>query len=117
MGEEAHAPEAVGPVLARLGSVPGRVEPALEHAVRVLARVALPTVSLAKVGATRTRIVVLPRVTPAGLFTGMGVRTVSPVVRPASCTHPDLELVHAKVIARVRVNRVVGLVGVRIRIV
>ena len=51
MGEEAHAAVALQPVLAELRAVAGRVQPALENAVREAAVVAAAARALAQVGA------------------------------------------------------------------
>ena len=55
------------------------------------------------------RVVVLPRVTAPGLLSGVGKRTLRPVVRPRSRARLHLELVHTKVVRaerRVRYVRV-----------
>ena len=80
VGEEAHPPPATGAVLARLRAVTRGVEPALEDAVRVLARVAFLAISLAEIGARRAGVVILPRVTAARLLPRVGVRTLRPVM-------------------------------------
>ncbi|POO00587.1 hypothetical protein TorRG33x02_036610 [Trema orientale] len=70
-----------------------------------LARVALLTMTLSEIGASRARIVVLPRVPPPGLLTRVSVRTLGPVMGPPPGATPYLELEHPELIARVRVDR------------
>ena len=114
MRKKADPALAVGSILTRLSSVPSRVEPALEHAVSELARVALPTASSAKLRAGGAGVVVFPRVPPASFFAGMGVRTLSPIVRSPSRALPHLELKHPEVIAGEGVKWEVGLGVVRV---
>lgn len=80
VGEETDPAVTGEPVLAGLGAVAGRVEPALENAVSELAGVALGAVTFAEIRAGRTRIVVLPRVPTTGLLARVGVRALSPVM-------------------------------------
>jgi hypothetical protein len=63
--EEADAMAAPGAVLAGLRPVARRVEPALEHLVRQLARVAALAPALAEVRACRVGVVVPPGVAPS----------------------------------------------------
>jgi len=115
--EEAHATAATGAVLARLRAVARGVQPALEDAVRELARVTFLAAPLAELRTRRAGVVELARVAAARLLAGMRVRTLGPVVRPATCASTYLELVHAEVVAGVGVHRRVGLslrVGVRV---
>ncbi|RYR07320.1 hypothetical protein Ahy_B05g074650 [Arachis hypogaea] len=85
------------------------MKPALEDAVRVLARVTFLTVSLAEIGTRRPGVVKLPWITTASLLARMSVRTLRPVVRPPARASPHFELVHAELVTRVRVNRRVSL--------
>mmetsp|Transcript_4924 Transcript_4924/g.14740 ORF Transcript_4924/g.14740 Transcript_4924/m.14740 type:complete len:281 (+) Transcript_4924:2211-3053(+) len=115
VGEEAHGPVAARPVRAHLRPVPRGVEPALEHAVGVLAGVAPLARPLPVVRAGLRRVRVLPRVPPPGLLARVGERALGPVMRPCSGARLHLELVHPKVVraerrvrdVRVRRRRVV----------
>lgn len=114
VGEEADAAATGKPVLARLGPVPRRVEPALENAVSELAGVAAATRALAEVRAGGAGVVVAAGVAAAGLLAGVRERALRPVVGPATRAPPDLELEHAEVVARVRVGDGVRVVGDRV---
>lgn len=101
--EEAHLPLALLPVFASLGSVPGRVEPTLEHSVSELAAVAAAARPTAVVRAHGARIVVAARIPAAGLLAWVGEGAVGPVVAAAAGAAADLELEHAEVVGRVSV--------------
>lgn len=120
MSEETDSPLAARAVLARLSPVTGRVEPALENSMSELARVAFLAVTFSEIGAGRTRIVELPRVAAPGLLSRVGERTVSPVMRPATCAPPHLELEHPEMVAGVGINRRIRVqtrnLGVRVRV-
>jgi hypothetical protein len=103
--EEADAAAAGGAVLAGLRPVARRVEPALEHAVRELARVAALAPALAEVRARGAGVVVPPRVAAAGLLPRVRVRAVRPVVAPPARAPAHLELVHPELVAGVGVHR------------
>lgn len=114
MSKKADPALAVGPILTRLSPVPSRVEPALEHAVSELTRVALPAASPAELRAGGARVVVLPGVPPASFFSWMGVWTLSPIMRSPTRALPHLELEHPEVIAREGVEWEVRLGVVRV---
>ena len=80
VGEEADAAVTGEPVLAWLGPVTRRVEPALKNTMSKLAGVAFGAAALAEVGAGRTRVVVLPRVAAAGLLARMSIWALGPVM-------------------------------------
>ena len=103
--EEAAPSIAPRPVFAQLRPVPARVEPALEDAVRVLARVAARAAPLAKLGARLPRVVEPPRVTPPSLLARVRERTLRPVVRPGAAAPTNLKLEHAEVVRKARVRR------------
>lgn len=114
MSKKADPALAVGPILTRLSPVPSRVEPALEHAVSELTRVALPAASPAELRTGGARVVVLPGVPPASFFSWMGVRTLGPIMRSPARALPHLELEHPEVIAREGVEWEVRLGVVRV---
>lgn len=90
-------------VFACLGSVPCRMQPALENTVRKLTAVAAATPAAAVVGAYCAGVVIAAGITAPGLFAGMGERAVGPVVAAAAGAAADLELEHAEVVGRVGV--------------
>lgn len=114
MSEETDSAATLRTVLTRLRTIASRVEPALKYAVSELARVALDTLTFAKLSAGGAGIVKLPGVSAASLLTGMGVRTLRPVVGPTSSTLPHLKLEHTEVIACERVHRNVTVLAVKI---
>lgn len=99
VSEKADSAATARAVFAWLSPVASRVEPALEDSVSELARVALPATPSSELGAGRAGVVVLAWVPPASLLARMCVRTLRPVVRPRTCAPPDLELVHAEIVA------------------
>jgi len=99
VSEKADSAATTRAVLAWLSPVASRVEPALEDSVSELARVTLTATPSAELGAGRAGVVVLPWIPPASLLARMGVRTLCPVVRPCTSAPPDLELVHAEIVA------------------
>ena len=102
--EETHLPLAALAVFACLGSVPSRVQPALENPVRELARIAAAAHTVAAIlWANGAGVVVPPRVAAARLLARVGKRAVGPVVAAAARAAADLELVHAEVVGGVRV--------------
>lgn len=104
--EKAHLSLALLPVFASLGSVPGRVEPTLEHSVRELAAVAAAARPTAVVRAHGARIVVAARIPAAGLLAWVGEGAVGPVVAAAAGAAADFELEHTEVVGGVGVGRV-----------
>lgn len=112
VSKETHLALAVLPVFAGLGSVPGWVEPALEHAVSELAAIASAAPAAAILRANLAGVVESPGVAPAGLLSRVGERAVGPVVAAAARAVADLELVHAEVVGGVRVGYVIGIVVV-----
>lgn len=75
----------------------------------------LRSFTFTKLRASGAGIVVTAGITAASLLAGMSVRTLSPVMRPATRAFPHLELVHAELVAgegvdgrvRVRVSELV----------
>lgn len=112
VSEETHLALAVLTVFTGLGSIPGWVEPALEHAVGELAAIATATPAAAVLRANLAGVVESPGVTPAGLLARVGERAVSPVVAAAAGAVADLELVHAEMVGGIRVGDVTGFVVV-----
>jgi hypothetical protein len=110
VSEETHLALAVLPVFAGLGSVPGWVEPTLEHAVGELAAIATAAPAAAVLRANLAGVMESPGVTPAGLLTRVGERAVGPVVAAAAGAVADLELVHAKVVGGIRVGHIIGII-------
>nr|ACL54192.1 unknown [Zea mays] len=102
--EEADAAAAGRAVLAGLGAVARRVEPALEDAVREVAGVAAPAPALAEVRAGGARVVVPARVAPPRLLPRVREGALGPVVAARAGAPPDLELVHAELVAAVAVH-------------
>lgn len=80
MSEETNPAGAIQSILAWLSPISGRVKPTLEDTMSKLARVALFAPTFAIIGAGRSRIVVLSRVTSFGLLPRMGVRALGPVM-------------------------------------
>ena len=97
--EEARPSAAARAILAQLRAVSAWVQPALEHAVRQLARVPARARALAEVGTRRAAVVETARVSPTRLLAGVRVRTLRPVVRARARTPTHLELEHAEVVA------------------
>lgn len=104
MGEEADAAAAVKAVVAGLSPVPSRVEPALKHAVSELAQVALAAAPTTELRARCGGVAPPAWVPPPSFFSRVSVRTLRPVVGSDSGAFPDLELVHPKLVALVRVE-------------
>ena len=104
VGEEADPAAAGGAVLAGLGAVARRVEPALEDAVREVAVVAALAPALAEVRAGGAGVVVLARVAAAGLLPRVREGALGPVVAARAGATADLELVHAELVAAVAVH-------------
>lgn len=105
MGKETHTSAAVYSVLTRLRTVATRVEPALENTVSELATVAFLTVSFSELRTCGPGVTVPPGISPAGFLCRMSVRTVGPIVRPATSTLTHLKLVHPETITGVRLRR------------
>eukprot|EP00982_Pelagococcus_subviridis_P017375 31533-Pelagococcus_subviridis.AAC.4 len=98
MREEARAATARGTVLAQLRAVPARVQPALEHAVRKLARVRSRAAPLAELRARRAAVVESSRVASSSLFPRVRERALGPVVRARPAASSDFKLVHPEVV-------------------
>jgi hypothetical protein len=75
------------------------VQPALEDAVSVLARVSALARSLPVVRARHGRVIELARVSPARLLPRVGEGALGPVVRARARASLHLEVIHAKVVA------------------
>lgn len=99
VSEETHSPAASRPILARLSTVTGWMEPALEDAMGKLACVALLAVPFAELRAGRTGVVKLPGIPTACLLAWVSVRTFGPVMRPPTGASPHFELKNTKMIA------------------
>lgn len=98
VGKETHSATATRSVLAELSSITRRVEPALEHAMRELTRVTPLAGAFPVIGTRRTGVVELAGIPAAGLLAGVGVRTLGPVVGPATWTVAYLELEHSEIV-------------------
>ena len=101
MSEETDAAIAVQLVFAEASPVLTGMEPALEYAMRVLARVTVTARAFAELGARNTAIVVFERVTSASVLSGVHEGALCPVVgvRPRARFH--LEGVHSEVVGAV----------------
>ena len=104
MREEARSSFASRPVFAQLRSVPARVQPTLEDAVRVFARVAARTRPFAELGTRRASVVEPARVSATRLLARVRVRTLRPVVRARARTPTHFELEHAEIVAQTRLD-------------
>jgi len=105
VSEEADLPLTILAVLASLGPIPGRVQPALKHTMSKLAVV--PTRTRPGPPVLRTDsagIVVATRVTATSLLARVGKWAVGPVVAAAAGALTDLELVHPELVRRVGVR-------------
>ena len=102
MRKKACAAIARSSVLAQLGSISRWMKPALKHAVRVLAHVALKAGPFAELWARRTAVIKPSRVATTRLFSRMGERTLCPIVCTSSRTPSNLKLVHAELITHQR---------------
>lgn len=112
MSEEANLTLTVLPILARLGTVPGRVEPTLEDPVCKLAVIPAGASDAASVvGADGGAVAEAAGVTPASLLTGVGEGAVGPVVAAAASATTDFEIVDPEVVSSIRIVRRVVIIN------
>lgn len=119
MSEEADSAAAAEAVLARLGPVTTRVEPALKDAMGELTGISFLAVSFSELGAGGAGVVVLPGISSAGLLPGVSEGALRPVMRSPARATPHLELEHAEMIAGEGVDGVrrrVRLIAQRVRL-
>lgn len=115
VSEEAHLSLAILAIFTSLSSVPCRVKPTLEDAVRELAAITAAAPPAAILGADSTGVVIPAGVSAASFLTGVSEGAVGPVMAAAAGASAYLELVHAEVIRGIEI-RVVG-VGVGVEVV
>ncbi|CAN1851258.1 hypothetical protein LINPERHAP1_LOCUS40144, partial [Linum perenne] len=105
VSEEADLPLTRLPIFTSLRPVPRRMQPALKNTMSELTVIASPASAAAsELGANRTRVVKLHRVTAARLLPRVSKRTVRPVMAPTPSTPPHFKIIHPELIGRVRIS-------------
>lgn len=104
VSEKTNLSLAVLTVLASFSSITRRVKPALKNTMSKLTGISAVASAASKLRTNFTGVVILPRVSPASLFTRMGKRAVSPVMTTATSAAANLKLIHPEMIRRVRIQ-------------
>lgn len=116
VSEEANLSLAVLAIFTSFSSIARRVKPALKHTMSELTAISTATTTTSKLRTNGSRVMVLPGVSPASFFTGVGKRAVSPVMTAAASAATDLELIHAKIIRGVRIHVLISNFAARMMI-